>query len=224
MAQLDYRKIGFTLTVAEAAEALEIEPHEVRHLLLNNDLTGVMVSAGPFSPITIALHPDEVRAFAALRSTRKQTVDSRNRSRALGLLHRYLETCEPVDDYDRAMLEGTPLLACSGAELAVHVRPEAVADFFARTDHAGGSITTSMIMEALERVGGARRKGVIAAADRGSRKQRWAMWWRIPSALLANAGEMDVARQMINGPAEPGETARLSRDGQMYLTGTPLGS
>lgn len=229
MAQLDYHKMGFTLTVADTAVALGIEPHEVRHLLLTGDLTGVMVSAGQFAPISIVLHPDEVRAYASLRATRSQTVDSRNRSRSLRLLHDYLTACPPVDDHDRATAEGSPLLACSGADSAVHVRPEAVVSFHQRADPAGGPITMSMIEEALARVGAVRRKGVIAVADRGGRRQRWSTWWRIPAALLPGAEDSAIAWQRVNGPLEAGEKVRVGRalddqaDG-VFLDAPPLGS
>lgn len=224
MAQLDYRQMGFTLTVADAAAALDIEPHEVRHLLLTNDLTGVLVSAGQFAPISVALHPDEVRAYGALLATRTQTVDSRNRSRSLGLLHDYLVACAPVDDYDRAIAEGAPLLAVSGAEAAVHVRVDAVTGFQRQTG-SGSLVTASMTEEALTRVGAVRRKGVIAVADRGGAgKQRWGAWWRIPAALLPGAADSAVAWQLVNGPLEQGEKVRPDRSGQVFLDAPALGS
>jgi hypothetical protein len=228
MAQLDYARMGFTLSVAEAADLLGVDHQEVRHLLLTNDLAGVMVSAGQFAPIAVKLHPDEVRAYGALRATRSQTVDSRNRSRSLRLLHDYLEAFPPVDDYDLATAQGLPLLACSGTELAVHVRLEALVAFHQRVSATGGPVTMSMLSEALTRAGGIRRKGVIAASDRGSgRRQRWGSWWRVPSSLLGSASDADVARQMINGPLEPGEKVRLSRekgDDGVILDAPPLPS
>jgi len=224
MAQLDYQRMGFTLSVADAAAALGVEPHEVRHLLLTNDLAGVVVSAGQFAPISIVLHPDEVRAYGALRAARSQTVDSRNRSRSLGLLHDYLAACAPVDDYDRAIVEGAPLLAMSGAEVAVHVRVDAVTGFQRQTG-SGGLITASMTEEALARVGAVRRKGVIAVADRGGTgKQRWGAWWRIPAALLPGSADSAVAWQLVNGPLEQGEKVRPDKDGEVFLDAPALGS
>lgn len=219
MAQLDYGALGFTLTVADTADVLEIEPQEVRHLLLTGDLAGVFTSTGEFAPLAVALHPDEVAAYARLRRARAQTVVSRNRSRALKLLDRYLRDIPASEDYDRAIVDSAPLLACSGHELATHVRLESVTAYQQRLDPAATPVSTSMLAEALERAGGVRRKGVVAAADRGGSKarQRWGTWWRIPAALLPEASGDELARQVVAGAIEPGEKVKVGRDGHVYL-------
>lgn len=216
MSQLDYRKLGFTLTLPETADALECPQTEVRDLLLMGDLAAVVVRAGIFEPATWLFHPDEVRAFARIRAARARSVDSNNRSRVLALLRDYLDRRPADDDYDRAMLNGSAILTNTREGVAVNVVVDTVLLFNEHNGFPHGPITASMMEEALRHAGAVRVRGFTAASAPGV--QRWGWSWRLPDALSPQADDTTVARQLATGVLDPGEKVARQTDGSATLS------
>lgn len=216
MSQLDYRKLGFTLTLAEVADTLECPQTEVRDLLLMGDLTAVPVRLGTFEPVTWLFHPDEVRAFAALRTTRARSVDSNNRSRVMALLRDYLDRRPAEDDFERAMLNGSPILTSTREGVAVNVMVDLVLAFNEQNGLRHGPMTSSVIEEALRHVGAIKVRGFTAASAPGT--QRWGWSWRLPDAVRPQADDTTVARQLTVGVLEPGEKVTRQPDGSVALS------
>ena len=203
MSQLNYRVLGFTLTLPQTAEVLECSQGEVRDLLLMGDLAAVLTRDGVFEPVTWLFHPDEVREYAEKRRTRAQGVDSRNRSRVLALLRDYLRARPADDDYDNAMLRNSALLTSTREGVAVNVVPEAMVAFNRENDLRHGPVTASMIEETLAHAGAVRVRGVTPL--NAPRTQRWGWSWRLPDALRPDADDTMLASAVTVGVVEPGE-------------------
>ncbi|HYF72002.1 MAG TPA: hypothetical protein VD864_04225 [Nocardioides sp.] len=216
MTKLDYEALGFTLTPEEAARRMDTTPGQLRDLIRNNELHFLVVASGdPLRPLTIRIHRDEPQAYLDRKQRELDTVDDRNRLRVTEALRRYLAEVPAVENYDDAVELGAPLLASTREGEAVHISPAALSDFCARTRKGSEAVLTITSIEgALPALRALRKRGVIPADSRGG-KQRWGVWWRIPSSLLPGGTDDQMVDDMLNGVAD-GE--RLSRRG----TGVPF--
>lgn len=237
---IDYTALGFTLTVEDAARALDTTPGQVHDLIRANLLTFLVVVDRPASvrKRTILLHPDELAAYLALRASGTGiSSDKRNVLRAEELLRRYLLELEPAYDFDEAVERGAPLWASTKQGKALHIRVRDVVRFNERL--GGASISVTTIENALEFLRALRKRGIVAMADSGdSTAQRWSNWWRIPASLLPEGADDEVASEHLDGVREPGEPMQRGRelprvdgDGEVssavpdvHLGGPPLGS
>lgn len=202
MLTIDYDQMGFRLTLADAATVLEMSPEEVSDLVLCGELAALVLSeagTGRARLARVRLHPDEVAAYDRRRRAGAVTADAHNVRRVRTLLREYLAARPPLDSYEAAILNGSPVRVATrrhGVVPPVNVSPEFVAAF---SEGSGGfPIPASVVVRGLEALGAVPVKGWIALADRGQPgKQRWKRWYRLPGALTRPFEEHTVAASML---------------------------
>lgn len=237
MTTVDYAALGFTLTVEDAALALDSTPGQV-HDLIRANLLAYLTVPDPKSQVgrrTIRLHPEEVSTHAKRRIDPVNiTSPQRNVLRVEELLRRYLLEVEPDYDYDDAMERSAPLWAGSRNGRGLYISVRSMINFNERIEGPPVSVTT--IEDALERLRALRKRGIVPAGDKGG-KQRWGTWWRVPMSFLPDAEDHDVTTDILDGVRQPGERLHRSRElprgeggsvasgvAKAYLDGEPLGS
>lgn len=237
---IDYTALGFTLTVDDAARALDTTPGQVHDLIRANLLT-FLVRVDHTASVrkrTILLHPDELAAYLALRASGTGiSSDKRNILRIEELLRRYLLDMEPAYDFDEAVERRAPLWASTKQGKALYIQVRSVIKFNERMGGLAVSVTT--VENALEFLRALRKRGIIAMADSGeAAAQRWGTWWRVPPSLLPEGDDDEVVSEHLDGVREQGEPMesgrvlpRIDGDGEVtsavpdvYLGGPPLGS
>lgn len=220
---VDYRTLGFTHTVRDAAIALDTTPDRVRDLMRLRALpyvTGPLLAEDGSVRDKLLVHGDDIADF--IRRKRSGTPrPEATRERAINVLRQYLDENEPTGDYDLAVSLELPLLARgrNGSQM-VHVHIPSLISWSKSLDAAHHLITSSAVEEALLGIGCIRKRGLIPVADEAG-KQRWGVWWRVPNSMLpkdASDDEKD-AEVVADRFGTLVEGDRMThRDGDPYLT------
>lgn len=194
MARPDYAQLGFTVDVQAARKLLR-----KRSLAEVYDLvrTGLLIALHAPDPETgrreLLFHQDEILTFLAASDMRQRTVDERLVIEAFDVLNEYLTTVDPMEDYEDAVTRNAPLHGASKSKSGevLLIRPDMVTAWHNGRDEVLMSqrapVAVSSVETALMRTSAVKVRGVIALADSGTRKQRWAMWWRVPQELFTDA-------------------------------------
>jgi len=211
-------ELGFTWTVDDAAEALELTRAQALDLVRLGQLPALVCAPfGPGAPLTVRLRPGAVRAYAARRAGDGLTADETVRPVALEVVRAYLAAHPPTGDYETALREHRPLWASTRRSgRLLHLRVDAV---LAAHELSGSPLllTSSALESALERAGAVLVRGLTPAGDRGGR-QRWGWWWRVPASLLSGDDVDGAAADVVRGVVEPGERLTSRGSGRPYLT------
>jgi hypothetical protein len=217
----DYAALGFTYTVDDAAEVLNLTRAETLDLVRARDLPSLLMSAStPTHPATFLIHADEVRALAYRREHSLLSSDERLRAVTQVRLREYLKAMPPVEDYDEAIEFGYPLWGrTSGGKRTLNVRPDAVQTYLLGQDPLCGATTSAVIMT-LERLGAVKVRGVVPWTTQGG-KQRWGTMYRIPQSLLDGDSLDLLVRDVTAGQREPGEEVRRRPGSDPYVVGNP---
>jgi hypothetical protein len=217
MTRPDYVALGFTVTAAQARAILGLDSLAE---VYDHIRSGVLVSLYAFRDgrPTPMFHPDELADLEVRKREGRLVHAQRTSIRAQGVLREYLASHEPMIDYDEAVDSGYPVIAGAESGSAVYVQSAPIVAWFnAHRDLAEtGTVTVTSLDEMLTAIGAIRRRGFVAWADRGTGRQRWARWWRLPRSFLEMTAP-DPARLL------PGDRIVRDADGSR-LSASPLGS
>lgn len=217
----DYAALGFTCTVDDVAELLELTRAEAIDLIRARDLPCLLKSAStPAHPATFLVHADEVRALAHRKEHGLLSSDERLRAVTQVRLREYLQAMPPVEDYDEAIEFGYPLWGrASGGKRTLNVRPDAVQAFLLDRDPLCGA-TVSAIVMTLERLGAVKVRGVVPWSQQGG-KQRWGTMYRVPQSLLDGDSLDLLVRDVTASQREPDEEVRRRPGSTPFVVGEP---
>lgn len=209
--------LGFTLDVRAAARAADTTPGQILDAVRVGFIKYLVDSNGtdPAAARLLFL-PEWVRDFHERMRDQTRGVVQANVMSAELLVREYLAAMPVLDDYDQAFATGSPLYGRSRHGLKPHVRPASLITW--ARDRGKVPPTRSIVEQMLERIGGARVRGIIPAASEDGR-QRWATWWRIPDSMLPDYAEREaiVAADAVRGTViETGERV-TSMEGKPVL-------
>lgn len=188
----DYATMGFTLDANAVRKQLRLSRvGEVYDLVRSGELSALNTLDPGTRERELLFHPAEIAAYVERWAANQTVIGERLTAKAYDVLNEYLMAFDPVEDYDEALASGRPLLgAHREGDPAVFVRVKAIRDWFNHSDAVQMGVTTSIISDTLERmlatIGAVRARGILAQADRGTKKQRWAYWWRLPDKLFTD--------------------------------------
>lgn len=193
MALPDYTAMGFTLDVHAVRKQLRLpRVGEVYDLVRKGEVSALNTQDPGTRERELLFHPDEITDYIRRQATAAQVVEERLINSAFEILNDYLMALDPVEDYDEAVQAGRPLLGAGReGESPVFVQTAAIREWFNSSDEVQMGARTSVVTAPLEvmlsQIGAIRARGILARADRGTKKQRWAYWWRLPERLFTDA-------------------------------------
>lgn len=207
-----YKQLGFTLDTANVARMLRLTIAEVLDLVRAHDIN-FYVTTVRGGVMALRYHEIDVSAYRR----REHMASVIERAQVQKILREYLATVEPVEDFDRALATGAPLLgATRGGRTTLNVKVESVQSWYQKVQAESPEqdqrrLLATAVTDALTHLDAMRVRGVVPVADRGGDgKQRWAgIWWRIPPSLRTSEDEEAVVRGLF-GVLEEGERVRTN--------------